>query len=71
MDYNHRKLGSDRHFNEKHRSDRNTGCGGPTGGPPRNEQVTHVSVAPLAPFMGEDHHFHPLPQMLLLKKIHP
>lgn len=72
MDYNHIKLDSDRHFNEKHCSDMNmTVAGADRVALPRNKQVTHVSVAPLAPFVGEDHHFHPLSQMLLLKKTHP
>ena len=38
------------------------------GAAPGNKRVTHISVTPLAPFVGEDHHFHPLSQMLLLKK---
>lgn len=38
------------------------------GAAPGNKRVTHISVAPLAPFVGEDHHFHPLSQMLLLEK---
>lgn len=36
--------------------------------PPPHTPATHISVTPLAPFVGDDHHFHPLAQMLLLEK---
>lgn len=57
---------------ETHTSDPGCGCTSMAKGRARQgcpeAKVTHVSVAPLAPFVGEDHHFHPLSQMLLLRK---